>query len=175
MNMIALKNMGVKAGQLFTLLFCSLSIASCATTDDDWQPVSALSPDADFAVYIARIDSMNYVGSPPCPKNHICMNSFFDLQLTPDEVIAGNPDIGTQTYRVIQHSPFRDGLALMVHAKREQGGKWALVQRRIVSVAGCLDSDLTRALEAIENSDSDWNAEEGEEGQTCLSRLLQTD
>ena len=78
--MVAFSNNTKRAGALraFALLFGLGTLNGCASTDD-YVPISALDPNADFAFYTASIADMTYIGTPPCPENAICLSSFYEL------------------------------------------------------------------------------------------------
>ena len=173
----AFKHSGARAVAAFALLFCLAGLSGCATLSGGDERQSALDPEADFAIYTARIDRMEYVGAPPCPDGYICMSGLYDLQLTPLEMIAGNPNLGRQTYRVLQHSAYIRNITLLVHAKRDEAGLWSLTDRSIIYAEACLDSADDTIADVLEGTDSEWDSDydEEEEDLVCFTRLLENE
>lgn len=167
--MAIIKQFRAKAFDAFALLFGAQIIGGCVAGGDD-RP-SPLVPDADFAIYTARIDGMHLIGLPDCPENHICLDAVFDLTITPVEIIAGNPRVGKQTFRIIKHSAYPNDVTLMIHAKREPDGKWSLLSRSIVDVSACLASSARDEAESLRDTNSDWRVWGEEQGEVCLRRF----
>lgn len=114
---------------------------------------------------------MKYVGSPPCPENFICLDSVFKLTAQPIERIAGNPTIGRQTYRVIQHTKFRDGTILLVHARQDEKGKWTIFDYTPINLEACLTEGSQKDAAALEKTDSDWFAiADPNNKEVCITR-----
>ncbi len=163
-----------RAGVLSTLalLLGAIVLQGCATLNEN-STVGALDAQADYSIFMARIDQMKFTGSPECPDGYICMNSLYDLRLTPVEYIAGNPNVGARTYAISQHSAYRRGILLAVHAKRDSKGEWALVDRSLIRVETCLSDEAVESVEVLKPSTSNWDAVEDEEAeQVCFNRIL---
>ncbi|MEM6857929.1 MAG: hypothetical protein AAF559_08665 [Pseudomonadota bacterium] len=159
------------AQRAFALLFGLGTLSGCATTDD-YEPISALDPNADFAFYTASIASMEYVGEPPCPKDAICLDSVFELTAQPIEHIAGNPGIGRETYIVAEHTQFRDGIILLIHAKRNAAGNWNIADLAPVSVQACVDAESSEDTATLSEADSDWYVDqETSRDDVCIGRF----
>ncbi len=160
----------VRAWFALALFSLCMPLSGCATTTDE--EVSAFSPNADFAIYLARVEKQKFMGLLDCPEGYICMSSIYDLSLDPVELIAGNPRIGKQTFRVAQHTAYRSNLLLMVHAKRGKDGAWELLDRRSVDLAACLGQNASEDAEILEDADSDWYIDKDlVEEEVCLRRL----
>ncbi len=170
MARITAHDLRAKALRVFALLLGGLMLGACATTSDDYAP-SPIDKEADFAIYVARIVDMDFIELPPCPEDHICLSALFDLTLEPVETVAGHPGVGRQTFRVLQHSAYRDDIALLAHVRRDGDGKWQLIGRRVVSLNVCISADAQKDMGDLNATDSRWFLEnDGEDGEACLSR-----
>lgn len=169
-----LSKLRAEAFGAFALLLGLLALSACATTgQSEPSRPSAFDPNADYSIFMARIESMKFTGLPECPEGYICMNSFYDLRLTPIEYLAGNNTIGTHTYAISQHSAYRRGLILLVHAKRDGEGLWQLVDRTTVSLEACLGDDAIEGAKAINAGTSIWDTTENEETEeVCFNRIF---
>ena len=137
--------------------------------------LSALDPDAGYAIYMASIDHMESRGTPECPKRRICMDALFDLTLDPVEYISGNPKIGRQTFRIIQHSEYRSNIILMVHVRRDTEGDWRLIGRRAVKLSACLTPEAKADGRDLDETDSDWWVDDDRGGEEfCIARSLRS-
>lgn len=166
--MTAIEQWRAKAFGAFAL-FCGAQLLAGCATGNNIRP-SPLNPNADFAIYTANIDDMNVVGLPECPEDHICLDAVFEITLTPMEIIAGNPNVGKQTFHTIKHSAYPRDVALMIHAKREPDGKWTLLSREILDISSCLKPSARDEAEALRGTSSDWYVWREEEGNVCLRR-----
>lgn len=150
-----------RAGALgaFALLLASPALAQTPVEYDE---------DA-ASIYYARVVTMEHVGELPCPPEHICMSSFFDLTLEPLEPIGNSPDIGTQTFRVIQHAQYIEGLVLVIVARRDMAGKWHLIDRTRMERRACFDDPSGDVEDNFDDPENDWYAEHDEDSQeTCI-------
>lgn len=150
-----------RAGALgaFALLFCAPAAAQNAIEWDE---------DAS-AVFTAKVVEMEWVGQGNCPPEHICMNGWWDLTLDPIEVLAGEPDIARQTYRVIQHASYVPGYQLVAVVQRDVAGKWHLIDRTRMVRQVCFDDPDAMVWDNISDAGSEWDAEhERDSGQTCM-------
>lgn len=121
------------------------------------------------AVYLARVASMNYVGSPPCPVDYICMDSVFDMEIEPVETLGNSPNIGSQTFRVVQHGPYIDGTVLVIAAQRDTAGQWHLVDRTRMERRACFNDPRTDFWDNFEDPENEWEAIRDENsGEICL-------
>lgn len=146
----------------------------------------ALDPDADFAIFLGRVDGMDYVGTPQScvdaqqeerPDNtmFLCWHGIYDLRLSPLDHVAGRPTLETYTFRVSQHAQYREGVVLLVYVKRAANGAWFVRDRTLADVRACLSSDAADDAEIIEEKRSEWSLEDVDEyDQLCFSRLLPT-
>lgn len=125
------------------------------------------------AVYTARVVAMEYVGSPPCPPDHICMNSFYDLTLDPVQPLGNSPNIGRQTFRVIQHAQYIDDIVIVVSVQRDLAGKWHLIDWTLMEQRACFYDPRKELWDNFEDRDGDWDAEYKEETeQTCVTSTV---
>lgn len=159
------------------LLLCAGMAAAEPVAAGDTAQANALDPAADHAIFLARVVGMEERGDAGgCEPGDVCLGySFFDLTLEPVEMIAGNPAIGTRAYRVIQHARYREGITLLVHARRGPDGEWVLEDRTSVELRACLSGEAREAADALDAADSDWSADvegDGESATVCFSRLL---
>ena len=112
---------------------------------------------------------MDHVGDLPCPPEHICMSSVFDLTLEPLEPIGNSPDIGTQTFRVIQHAKYIEGLVLVIVAQRDVAGKWHLIDRTLMQRTACFEDPAGDVEDNFDDPENDWYAEHDEDSrETCI-------
>ena len=171
----------------FALLTCATTMTGCAATGHQgYEADDALDPNADFAVFLARVDGMDYVRTPQSCMDaereersddtiFLCWHSIYDLRLTPLEHVAGRPALETYTFRISQHAQYRDGVVLLVYVKRASNGTWFVRDRTLADVRGCLTSDAANDAEIVEEKRSEWSLEEVDEhDQLCFSRLLPT-
>ncbi|WP_176274150.1 hypothetical protein [Altererythrobacter lutimaris] len=98
------------------------------------------------------------------------------MTLDTHEPISGNPLIGVQTFEVVQHTAFADGLILAIHAKRNAADQWQLISREPVDLEVCLPIPAYEAVAMIDDSESPWFAEirgeQTESEETCFSKYL---
>lgn len=163
-----------RARGVLALLIALGTLSSCATFDD-YEPVSAFDRDASFAIYTASVARMKYVGSPPCPENYLCLDAVFELTAQPIERIAGNPSIGRETFQVIQHTGFSDGITLLIHARRDEEGDWAMVDYTPLNLEACLNVESAKEATTLDKADSDWHAiEDPGNKEVCISRYFRS-
>ena len=159
---------------VLALLFAVSALSSCAT-GDNYEPVSAFKKDASFAIYTASVARMKYVGSPPCPENSICLDAVFELTAQPIERIAGNQSIGREAFRVIQHTSFREGITLLIHARRNEEGNWAMVDYTPLTLEACLKGESAKEAATLDKSDSEWQAvQDPDNNEVCISRYFRS-
>ncbi|MEM6584206.1 MAG: hypothetical protein AAF692_00460, partial [Pseudomonadota bacterium] len=80
--------------------------------------------------------------------------------------------IGRQTYTVAQHTRFREGITLLIHARRDEAGEWFPVEYRPLYLGACLESESADDAATLNEADSDWFVEEDSalEG-VCIRRI----
>lgn len=157
--MTAIRNMRAKAFSALALLFCVPALAQAPVDYDE---------DAT-AVYLARVVSMEFAGDMPCPPEYICMSSLYYLTLEPVEPIANSPDIGTRTFRVVQHARYIDGHVLLAVAQRDKDGNWHLVDRTSMERRACFSDPRGDVSDNFEDERGDWYAEFDENNrETCI-------
>ena len=149
-------------------------MSGCATTETNFQSAS-LDPTANFAVYVAKVVASENVGTPVCSGNTLCPNHLYDVVLKPQEIIAGNPTIDQQAFRLAQNSPYLDNVRLLVRVTRENSGaNWQVQGREALEVRGCL-SGLTQDEIDTSQFSHIWDVNVPEagssEGEMCFSRL----